>query len=386
MNARERMRQAMSLAAPEPVPVMCQLSIGHVLVNADVDPLRFNFTNDGFARGLLAMQARYGFDGILIHKPGRDRGVLDRAEVIATERGPQLSFPDGGAILCPADEDPRYRPPRDYRPPSLDEVDPDALFQGIPESLAHWRFNCGLFDWNARPDVPDCWVECLDRIREATRGTLSVHGEVNSPFDAVFHVLEFEDVLTGLLTHPAVIHALLQALTEPSIRWGIAQVDRGCDAIKLSSPWAGGGFISREHYRAFVLPYERRVVRAIQNAGGRVYTHTCGAIGDRLDLIAASGVDGIECLDPPPVGDVRLAEAKAAWGDRLFIKGNVDPIHTLLRGTPDDVRNDARERLRVGARGGGFILSSACSVAPYVPPANVEALVEAARAVHATSA
>lgn len=383
MDARERIRQAMSRAAPEPVPVMCQLSIGHILVNAGVDPLRFNFTNDGFAQGLLAMQARYGFDGILIHKPGRDRGIFEQAEVVETERGHQLSFPDGGAILCPDDEDPRYLPPRDYRPPTPDDIDPDALFTAIPESLRHWRFNCGLFDWRARPDVPGCWFECIDRIREATGETLSVHGEVNSPFDAIFHLLRFEDVLTGLLTHPTVIHALLDALTEPSIRWGIAQVERGCDAIKLSSPWAGSGFISREHYRAFVLPYERRVVQAIQHAGGRVYTHTCGAIGDRLDLIAASGVDGLECLDPPPVGDVRLAEAKAEWGDRLFIKGNVDPIHTLLRGTPDSVRADVRERLRVGAHGGGFILSSACSVAPDTPPENVQTLVRMARAFKA---
>ena len=43
-----------------------------------------------------------------------------------------------------------------------------------------------------------------------------------------------------------------------------------------------------------------------------VYTHTCGAIGDRLDLLVECGVSGIECLDPPPLGNVDLSEAELA--------------------------------------------------------------------------
>ncbi len=62
-----------------------------------------------------------------------------------------------------------------------------------------------------------------------------------------------------------------------------------------------------------------------------VYIHTCGAIGDRLELLAASGADGVDTLDPPPLGNVDLADAKRRIGNRLFIKGNIDPVNTLLR-------------------------------------------------------
>jgi uroporphyrinogen-III decarboxylase len=34
-------------------------------------------------------------------------------------------------------------------------------------------------------------------------------------------------------------------------------------------------------------------------------------------------------------------------------------------------------RLAIGSRGGGYILSSACSVSPRVPPENLTVLVEA---------
>ncbi|MBW7934849.1 MAG: hypothetical protein H3C62_14820, partial [Gemmatimonadaceae bacterium] len=107
-----------------------------------------------------------------------------------------------------------------------------------------------------------------------------------------------------------------------------------------------------------------------------IYTHTCGAIGDRLDLMEATHTQGIDTLDPPPLGTVELADAVQQTKGRMFIKGNLDPVNTVLFGTPDDVRAAARERLRIAAPGGGYILSTACSVAPAAPPENILVLRE----------
>ncbi len=64
----------------------------------------------------------------------------------------------------------------------------------------------------------------------------------------------------------------------------------------------------------------------------------------------------------------------ARVGDRLFIKGNVDPVHTLLFGRPDRIEADVRRRLAAGGPGGGYILSTACSIAPRTPAGNVAVL------------
>jgi len=50
----------------------------------------------------------------------------------------------------------------------------------------------------------------------------------------------------------------------------------------------------------------------------------------------------------------------------------------VLRGTPEKVREAARERIAVAGPGGGYILSTACSVPPHAPPENVLALSETA--------
>jgi uroporphyrinogen-III decarboxylase len=79
-----------------------------------------------------------------------------------------------------------------------------------------------------------------------------------------------------------------------------------------------------------------------------------------------AGVSGIECLDPAPLGDVELADAMQRIGKRGFIKGNVDSVNTLLYGTKEAILEDARKKIEIGKEGGGFILSTACSVAPHV--------------------
>ncbi len=378
-SGRERVLAAMALQKSDKIPVMCQLSIGHILLNTNVNPVSFNFTNKGYAQGLLEIRDRYDFDGILIHKPGRDERVIDLTHQERVKQGVLLTFPDGGSILCPNDDDPSYFPPEGFVVPSIENFEIADMFNDVPPSLNHWRMNCGLLELCSSEDIPEYWYACIDLIRKVTQGRYSIHGEVNSPFDAIFHLLDIGDVLRGLIRHPDHIHAILDTLTPYSVIWATAQIRRGCDAIKLSSPWAGSSFISVKHYQEFVLPYERRIAEAVQDEGGIIYTHTCGSISDRLDLILESGSHGIECLDPPPLGDVELKDAVAAWGDRFFIKGNIDSVNTMLSNSPEDVFREATDCLKIGSQGKGFILSTACSIAPYVPPENVKALVAAAR-------
>jgi uroporphyrinogen decarboxylase len=206
---------------------------------------------------------------------------------------------------------------------------------------------------------------------------VSVHGEIFSPFTQLMELFGYEQALMYLIDEPDKCRAILAAYTEGAADLGVQQARRGVDAVLISSAFAGGGFISPRQYRTFVLPYEAEVVRRIRAEGAPVYTHTCGDIGDRLELMAETGIDGIDTLDPPPLGSVDLEDAKRRVGDRLFFKGNIDPVNTLLKKSRAEVREDALKRLAIGSHGSGYILSSACSVSPRVPPENLTVLAEA---------
>jgi uroporphyrinogen decarboxylase len=187
----------------------------------------------------------------------------------------------------------------------------------------------------------------------------------------------YQQALMYLLDEPERVKAILQAYTRGASDLGVRQARRGVDAVLISSAFAGGGFISPRQYEEFVLPYEAEMVSRIKAEDVRVYTHTCGDIGDRLEQMADTGIDGIDTLDPPPLGSVDLADAKKRVGDRVFFKGNIDPVHTLLEGSPEQVYDDAMDRLKIGSPGSGHILSSACSVSPRVSPENLAMLVKA---------
>jgi uroporphyrinogen-III decarboxylase len=91
-----------------------------------------------------------------------------------------------------------------------------------------------------------------------------------------------------------------------------------------------------------------------------------------------SGVDGIDTLDPPPLGTVDLAEVKARFGSRFFLKGNLDAVNEMLWADDETFEKAVRERLRIGMPGSGYILSSACSVAPHVAPERLMKIVRLA--------
>jgi len=212
----------------------------------------------------------------------------------------------------------------------------------------------------------------------ARAGEVSVHAELFSPFSQFLELLGYTNALMALIEDPGKVKACLEALAEGTITLGRGQAAAGADAILISSAFAGAGFISPKHYAEFVLPYEKKVIEGIRSQYDiRIYTHTCGAIGDRLELMAATGTNGIDTLDPPPLGTVELAEARRQTFGRLFLKGNIDPVNAVLMGTPEQVLEAARERILTAGPGGGYILSTACSVAPAAPPENILKLREA---------
>ena len=377
---KQLMHEAMSMGTPGRVPTMCQLAIGHTVIQSGIHPIDYFLSNEAYAKGLLHMRELYDFDGILIHKPGREPdfgGIIDRIDRDADE--PTVYLKDGRRVECMRDDDPYYRTDGEKIHPELQSIDPAEPFGWADESFFHWCLHKGSYNWMDPEDFPDYYFEAIDIILREVGEEYSVHGEIRAPMDHLFMAAGIEEALVGLITEPEVIHKLMESFAKICTAWAVAQVRRGCHAIKVSSPFVGAAFLSREMYEEWVVPYEKQIAKAVRDEGAFIYTHTCGAIGDRLDLMAEMGVSGVETLDPPPLGTVNLDEAKAQLKDKLFIKGNVDPVNGLLRNDLDGARKTVEEVFQTGAEGGQYILSTACSVAPPTAPENVKLLAETVR-------
>ncbi len=428
MTPRERVRTAMQLGTPDQVPVMCQLATGHTLLNSGVDPIEKATTSKATAEAYWRMRGLYDFDGILMHKPGRSpEWLLEDTKMRPCPDGWEFVYPEGCYVRVQRDDDPIFFPAPGYEWPEIDTIDPENPLHGhFSGGYLKWHLWKATHHYHRVEDIPEYWYGIIDILKEKNReaararsscpegrsrlpdgtfprgedsgparqagptdhsrgaeadeGLYSLHGETRGPFDHVLNLLSAENMMIALLTDREKVHKLLEWGTKSAIAWSVAQIRRGCDAIKISSPWVGAGLISPEDYKEFVVPYETELAKAVRAEGGFIYTHTCGAISDRLEDMMSCGINGLECLDPPPLGNVELSDAVQRTRGRIFIKGNIDSVNTLLNKTPEGVQADVKRIVETGAPGGGYICSSACSVAPYVKPENIQAMVETARA------
>lgn len=386
MSSRERMDRAMRLGEPDRVPVMCQLAVGHYFLRTPLDPVEIWHDAGAFAEALELLARRYAFDGILVNLPGRDPAWRERIEAVedGDDGGRRIRWEGGWTTVVPPDDNPRVLDPEGGEGrPSIDDVDPERLRyvepHGLPGVGDRWAWSPGGAREGAGDPFPEWRWAPLRDVRERAP-ELSVHGEVFSPFTQLLELVGYSRALMALLDAPGKVEACLEALIPGTVELMRGHARAGADAVLVSSAFAGAGFISPEHYRRFVAPFEARAIDGFREAypDVPVYTHTCGAIGDRLELMVETGTGGIDTLDPPPLGDVELGEAKARVGDRVFLKGNVDPVGTVLRGTPGACREEALRRIEAAMPGGGYVLSTACSVPPGAPPENIEALAAAA--------
>jgi uroporphyrinogen-III decarboxylase len=385
MTSIERVEEAMNLRIPDKVPVMCQLSIGHYFVHSGIKPLDIWYTSEGFAEALIKMCKRYNFDGILVNLPGRDKNFENHIQTIAKgEEEDTIRWKNGNYTTFPSDDNPHYYQADGTRYfPTFEELEPEKIFYIEPWDLSDMTYP---FTWGFENEprsfdnfFPEEHFDTIKTVLEKTRKSISVHSEIFSPWSQFLELLNYENALMAIIDDPGKAKACLERLTEGAISLAKKQAACGVYAVLISSAFAGAGLISRQHYQEFVLPYEKKIIQEFKKEYSiPIYTHTCGSIGDRLDLMVQSGTNGIDTLDPPPLGTVELEEAKRILQGKTFIKGNIDPVNTLLNASLDHIKEDVIWRINVGKPEGGYILSSACSVAPHTLPENIEILSELA--------
>jgi len=198
-----------------------------------------------------------------------------------------------------------------------------------------------------------------------------VYGWVEAPFQEAAILRNLNYFMTDLYDDAEFVHALLRFTTEMELAFGLAQIEAGARFIGVGDPIAS--LVSPRMYRQFNQPYVRELVAGLKRAGARVKYHACGNTAALLPLFGELGVDILN-LDTL----IDLGAAKGMLGDKVCIKGNLDPVRVLMDGTPEDVTAAAQRCIAQAGAGGGFILSPGCEVPRDTPPANLDALVRAA--------
>ncbi len=132
--------------------------------------------------------------------------------------------------------------------------------------------------------------------------------------------------------------------------------------------------MSPKDFDEFVAQFDKPLCSLIHERGGYVWVHSHGKMGPVLERFVAMGVDVLNPIEPPPMGDVTLPEAFARVGDRMGLEGNIE-THDLMTAAPERIRALVREAMAAG-RGRRFILcpSSGYMEVPQPSERNIENL------------
>lgn len=139
-------------------------------------------------------------------------------------------------------------------------------------------------------------------------------------------------------------------------------------------------FCSRATFDELWAPYYRRVNRWVHtHTTWKTFKHSCGAVRPLIPNLIECGFDILNPVQCSATG-MDPAQLKADFGDRIvFWGGGIDTQHTLPFGTPEQVRAEAMERMRIFSPGGGFVFNTVHNIQAGTPVENIVALVDAVR-------
>jgi len=181
---------------------------------------------------------------------------------------------------------------------------------------------------------------------------------------------DYEEFRQFLCYAPQAAHALLEKLTEVSIRYLKMQIEAGAQAVQLFDSWAG--LHDAATYRTFAKPYNARIFEALETYGvPRLYIAV-----DALHLYGE--IKNLPCEVVSVDWRVPLSQVRPLLPGKV-LQGNLDPA--VLLAPKEAVTEEARRVLREGL-GGPHIFNLGHGIMRQTDPETVRHLVETVRAFH----
>ncbi len=216
-------------------------------------------------------------------------------------------------------------------------------------------------------------TSALKLIRQQIGADVHILQTIFSPLYAAWN-LAGDRAFDDLRNQPDVVHRAMRALTETTIRFAVASLRAGADAIFFATQMATSQYLNLEEHRRWAEPYDRQVLEAIRAAQADfIFLHIHG-LNIFFDELTRYPVDIINWHDRRTAPSLR--EARSKWHGALA--GGIDEWNVLAASVRDAVMAQARDA--IGQTGGrGLILSAGCVIPVDTPEENIRTVVQVAR-------
>ncbi len=210
-------------------------------------------------------------------------------------------------------------------------------------------------------------LESIRLLKEEVGREIVVGAWVPGPLTLAMQLIDLNALIGDVAGDPDAVGRVLDTLADLLAEVGSAYRSAGADFITVHEMGVSPGLIGPRSFERLVLPRLKRLIASLP--APRVLS-ACGNTNRSVALLAQCGA---EAISVDQLND--LAKSRETLGAQTLLFGNIDPVGTLAEGDETAVR----EAVARAIEGGADAVWPGCDLWPVVPPANMRAMVEAAR-------
>jgi len=176
--------------------------------------------------------------------------------------------------------------------------------------------------------------------------------------------------LGDLIQKQDLMEHLLEKVTQAIIVWLKAQheINFSADAILLTDDISG--LLSDQLYRKCLMPFQQKIIKAFPNH--LIVFHNDTKSNHILHSIKELGIHVFNLGK-----STNLELAAQIFGNNVSLMGNLDPLDLLIKGSADEIIEEAQTCITLAKNNPRFILSAGGGLNEGTPLSSLEALIEA---------
>ena len=203
---------------------------------------------------------------------------------------------------------------------------------------------------------------------------IAISGKI---FTLTWMLMGFQNFCLSLYLQEELVRKIIEKIGEIQVEATkklLEIPDLGGILIADDLAYYSGLMIDPRFFRKWVFPWYEELAALCRKHDLLFILHSDGNIWKIMEDIIAIGFDAINPVDPTSM-DIR--EVKEKVGHKIGIIGNID-TDLLARGSPEEVRELTKKRIKEIAPGGGYALASGNSVPSWSRFENYQAMRETA--------
>lgn len=219
------------------------------------------------------------------------------------------------------------------------------------------------------------YVETVRLMRKNLPQKMVIGAYVTGPYTLSALIMGADEAAMATIVEKEKLRKLLEFSLSVILKYIEMLISVGAELICILEPTAV--MLGPEQFEKFSSNYIREIVKYCrENEVSTVY-HTCGNTMHLIKKMEESGVNGLS-LDSEEVG-VNLQEVAKLVRSDTAIMGNISPVHTMLKGTPEEVEKEVFELMSKMNSCKNYILSTGCDLPQETPIENIHAFMNAGR-------